>query len=226
MRPDAGCRYGKFYKQILEFFLTPLRRQIVEVCRGTGSRSVLDIGYGTPCAALRKAGLSCKGFDISSFLMDANGTRLCHNELMSGDVCCLPFAEQSQDAVILCLVLHSIPLAARLKVLQEACRVGRIVVLVDYRNAERNLDGPAVLLVRYLEYLTGKEQRTLCRDFYRRNAIEGVVAMLREGTAEHQSRERLRKTTGQGGPGSFDGLLLRRPTLGGAASLIVWQPNR
>lgn len=228
MRSEEWRRYARLYSRILEPFLIPLRREIVHVCRSAGIQSVLDIGCGTgaQCAALRKAGLNSKGLDISSSMVGAAGTRFGNNELIRGDARCLPFADQSEDAVVLCLMLHSIPQADRLKVLQEACRVGRIVVLADYRNAERNLDGPAVLLVRCVEYLAGREHRALCRDFYKRNAVEGIVALLREGLPEQQSRERIHTTTGQGGPRSFDGLLLRRPTLGGAASLIVWKSNR
>ncbi len=198
-----GC--PDFCTALSVLFLEPIYRETASICRDLGCRGLSAVSLSdTP----RENILFSRLESVCSSLLVGRVN------LRSRERFCLPCIKGIRDALLFCFVLSSLRRDVRMKVLREACRVGRHVFLVDYRNPERNLDIPAVLAARGLHHLGGRVRRERYRAFCRDNAVEGMAAML--GTFN----------AGQGGSIRSGDLLMRKPVLGGAASFIVWRAVR
>ena len=217
---DEYRSLARWYDLVLTPFLHSLRADVARSCRDFELRSVVDVGCGTgaQCLRLQKSGLRCFGVDPSPAMRAVAGEKL--NTLIAADACRLPLADQCCDAALLSLVLHTMPPEARLPALREACRVGRHVLVIDFRNPERNLDTPAALLVRAVERLMEGGHYACYRNFMKQRAVEGLIEQLRHGPEQPGSAGE------QGAPAPEGEVILRRPVLGGAASLLIWRSRR
>ncbi len=197
-------------------FLNPLYRETAKICRNLGIADLLRVSVSDdPYGAVLWDRL-----EIAYSPLSVSGMNLC-----KGEESRLSCVTRPQGAVLLYFVLSALRREDRMEVLREAGRVGRHVILVDYRNPERNLDIPAVLAARALNRLAGRDRRECCRDFYRHNAVEGMTAALYTFAAKEAAEQSL-ENAGQGGTARYGGVLFRKPVLGGAASLIVWKTVR
>lgn len=194
------------YEALLEPLLKSFRAAVTRVCREQGCSHVLDVGCGPAMqgARLAEAGIACTGMDNAPAML-AVARRLAQQkpnlEIIEGEALHLPFATRSLDTVLVSLMLHQMSEEARRAALSEALRVGRRVMLVDYRQPERNLDYGGFWLARGVERLAGGVHYRYYRQFMQKGGLEGLVF------------------------GCPARVLYREPVLMGAASIVVLLPH-
>lgn len=209
-----GPRLVLWYDRLLGPVLAPLREAVCATCRDFALGRVLDAGCGTgaQAALLHRAGCFCIGLDGSAAMRDRARRCLPPARVVAGDVTMLPFADQSFDVTLLSLVLHQLDPSERQRAFAEALRVGRTVLLVDYRLPERNMDYPAHGLSRLAERLAGRDHHARFLHYLGEGGLEGLLSKNldpRQRTAD-----------------SALDVLHRMPLLGGALSLVLCTKSR
>ncbi|MCA1986303.1 MAG: class I SAM-dependent methyltransferase [Desulfovibrio sp.] len=206
MPGDAYRRMASIYDPLLDPWLNPLRRAVAEMALRHGWRRVLDVGGGTgrQCQVLAAAGVACMVIDHSpAMLRVARQRRGPLLEVVQGDATHLPLAspvapvapaataveaaESGVDAVLFSLCLHEMPPAMRLAALQEAARVARAVVVVEYAldQGPRWGSWAVRLAVHVPERMAGRQHYAMFRDFLARGGVQGLLR-----TAGYAVRER------------------------------------
>lgn len=194
MPGDAYRRMASIYDPLLDPWLNPLRRAVAEMALRHGWRRVLDVGGGTgrQCQVLAAAGVACTLIDHSpAMLRVARQRRAPLLEVVQGDATRLPLAspvaESGVDAVLFSLCLHEMPPAMRLAALQEAARVARAVVVVEYAldQGPRWRSRAVRLAVHVPERMAGRQHYAMFRDFLARGGVQGLLR-----TAGYAVRER------------------------------------
>jgi SAM-dependent methyltransferase len=176
--PDRSLRhYGSLYHRLLDPLLVETRRAAVELVPARSS--VLDIGGGTGqlCFDLCKQ-KHCRvvGVDLSLRMLDFARAADAHPEvgllhLDAGDL--VGIDERSFDVATILLLLHELPVEKRTRVLREARRVARAVLIID---AAAPLPwNPGGIGIRLAEYSFGHEHLPHFRDFLARGAIMGLL---------------------------------------------------
>jgi len=88
----------------------------------------------------------------------------------------LPFEDRSFDASLLLLALHEHTEAERTRMLHEAMRVARdVVLLADYEAPLHTRIHPAWQVVRFVEHIAGPEHRAGFLDFVRQGSVTGLL---------------------------------------------------
>ncbi len=143
--------------------------------------SVLDIGCGTGelCFDLcRKKHCRVVGADLSLRMLDfaRNGARrsedLAFLHLSATDL--VGVEDHSFDMATIVLLVHELPRHERVRVLGEALRVAKAVLIIDAAAPlPLNAEG---LLVRAVEYSFGHSHYRHFKDFLARGGITGLLA--------------------------------------------------
>jgi ubiquinone/menaquinone biosynthesis C-methylase UbiE len=171
---------GWIYARFLERFQRGLHGFIAE--RMSLSGRILDIGCGTGSLALRLAPTveAVVGVDLSPAMVSyADQQRrkrgVTNASFVVGDIV-NALTEQPDggfDAATLILVLHELPPDTRVPVLQEAVRLCRQVLCVDFRvPMPLNFAG---LRNRLIEVVAGPEHFGAFRDFSRRGGTAAIA---------------------------------------------------
>ncbi len=188
--------YGPLYHRLLDPPLAEARRVAVDLV--PPHSSVLDIGCGTGalCSELcdRK---QCRvvGVDLSLRMLEFArasfpGVRFLH--LDATDLSAIEDA--SFDVATVLLLVHELPLEARLRVLHEALRVAGSVLIIDATPSLPN--NAAGIGIRAVESTFGHSHYAQFKDFLARGGLRGLLAaseepvkVLRDETFYHRSRE-------------------------------------
>lgn len=129
---------GKFYEIFIDWTLKEIRNIIIEQIEN-GSK-IIDIGCGTGSLVfdLAKKCKSVMGVELSSKMIK----HAKHRQQVNGgsnvsfvydDATDLPYFEDQQfDYLITSMVLHEMPSELRLKVLKEAKRIAKKIIIADY----------------------------------------------------------------------------------------------
>jgi SAM-dependent methyltransferase len=170
--------YGSLYHRLLDPPLAEVRRVAVDLV--TDGSSVMDLGCGTGelCVELlEKKHCRVVGVDLSLRMLDfARGaTRSAEIAFLHLDALDLAgIDDQSFDVATLLLMVHELPLEQRVRVLGEARRVARAVLIID-AAAPLPWNGPAIG-IRIVEYTFGHAHYRHFRDFLARGGIDGLLA--------------------------------------------------
>lgn len=215
---NAKSSYGptgvQLYESLLDPLLASFRTAITRVCVAHNFRQIVDVGSGTGSQGLSlgTANIGYTGLDNAATMLCVAKKRMgssqsesfqCESALVQGDALHLPFRNKSVDAVLLSLILHQMDEVSHRSVLREALRVGRHVIIADYRTPERNLDYMGFCVARFFERLAGSAHYAHYKVFLKQGGIEGCLHP-RHGTASR--------------------ITYREPVLLGAATLLVCTP--
>ena len=176
---DAYAWVAPWYDAVTGLALARARERITALCRERGFQSVLDIGCGTGAqlALLHAAGVACLGVDHSPAMLAVARKRLGASVPLARASVPLPFGSAGFDAALLSLVLHETEAPGGAEaVLAEALRVAPMVLVLEWRMPERNLDLPMQLPVHVVERLAGKSHYAHFRDFARKGWLHGLAA--------------------------------------------------
>ncbi len=169
--------YGRIYNTLFDPVLAEARRVVVSLV--TEGSSVLDIACGTGqlCFALR-AEKNCRvvGIDLSvrmlRFAQESNrfsDITFLHQD--ATELC--GFEDRSFDYATVLFLMHELPRDMRLRVLNEAVRVAKHVVIADSNvPLPRNLGG---LGIRIVEATFGREHYGHFKDFLSGGGIMGML---------------------------------------------------
>jgi SAM-dependent methyltransferase len=123
-------------------------RALAETFPDGGPLRILDIGTGSgdlPRALTHTRGRSIRWTAIDLHAQSAALAREAGLVVARADALCLPFAAATFDAALLTLTLHHFDGASRVRVLREAGRVARFVIVSDLRRSRVNLWGARLL---------------------------------------------------------------------------------
>jgi ubiquinone/menaquinone biosynthesis C-methylase UbiE len=177
--------HGWFYHAFFDGPLGESRRIVVDLV--PEGASVLDIASGTGafCSDLRAAKV-CRvvGVDLSRRMLRYAEAHRHFDDIryLYGDATCLDAVGPGEfDYATILFLLHELPAAQRLLVLEEALRVARHVVVVEsHVPFPVNVHAAALHIV---EVMGGREHHARFADFLARGGIAGVMSGLRTGAA-------------------------------------------
>lgn len=207
---DAYAVQARFYDRFVEPLNAPLRAAARRLCPPQPEWTVLDIGCGTGTALSEYADLGCRviGADPSPAMIAQARVRLGDDaDLRVIDGPRLPVDDASVDLVLVSLVLHSVPRADAVGILQEAARVlvpGGQVLVVDFGTSglrfPRGWVGRGITVVA--ELAAGPRHASHSFDYLRHG---GLPALVGEACLTTH---------------------VIRPTAGGAITIAVLVPGR
>jgi SAM-dependent methyltransferase len=172
--------YGRAYHLLFDRALDASRSAVVDLV--PEGASVLDIACGTGdlCFALRRE-KRCRvvGIDLSQRMLRFAAKRNPYEDVsfamldatdLSGFIC------GAFDCATVTLLLHELPREARTRVLTEALRVARTVIVADWTTPlPSSLEG---LSVRFIEW-AGRHHYRSFKDYLARGGIDGIIKDLR-----------------------------------------------
>jgi SAM-dependent methyltransferase len=130
---------ARLYEPILGRLLEGVRRAALALGPPRRGMTVVDVGCGTGALLARYAAGGCRvaGIDTSPAMLAEARRRLGPAALLVvGDATALPFPSGGADLVVATMLLHSLPMEARVPALTEMARVagerGRLLV-ADHR---------------------------------------------------------------------------------------------
>jgi SAM-dependent methyltransferase len=175
------CYYGRAYHILFDRALDASRSAVVNLVP-EGS-SVLDIACGTGdlCLALRRE-KRCRvvGVDLSARMLRFAAKRNPYEDVsfaMHDATDLGSFDSGAFDCATVTLLLHELPREAQVRILHEALRVARKVIVADWVTPlPSSLEG---LSVRFVEWV-GKHHYHNFRDYLARGGIDGILKDLRE----------------------------------------------
>lgn len=176
---------ARFYDLAAGWSLASTRRALAKLVAQSGAGSVLDVGCGTglQLLELERQGLRAVGVDNSEAMLAVARRRLGEegaSALITASGAELPFADNSFDAAMISLVLHE-SAEEPFELLDEALRVSARLYVLDWGMAERNIDYPARLVVRFIERLAGCRHYAAYKNYMRGGALEGLIERYRRG---------------------------------------------
>ena len=123
-----GSLKGQVYRSLEE---RAIRRAIQALARRS---RILDAACGTGriTSLLLREGFAAVGCDISIPMMSVARRRLAQVALLQSDVACLPFSDDSFDAVTCIGLLMHLDGDTRITVLRELARISRRLLVVQY----------------------------------------------------------------------------------------------
>ena len=170
---------GKPYEILFDRALREVRDIIVGQIEA-GSKAV-DIGCGTGSLVfdLSEKCESVTGVELSSKMVNHAKRRQQANRknnvnFIHGDATSLPhFEDQQFDYLTISMALHEMPSELRLKVLNEAKRIAKKIIIADY-VVPQPLSFAGVR-TRIVEFLAGIEHFKGFRDFQNNNGIDQLL---------------------------------------------------
>lgn len=180
MNTDKPHYYdGKFYEVLIDPALIEVRDIIVEQIEA-GS-TVVDIGCGTGALVfdLSEKCKSITGVELSSKMVEHARRRQQSNgknniNFVHGDATNLPhFEDQQFDYLTISMALHEMPPETRTKVLNEAKRIAKKIIVADYVVPQPL--SFAGIGTRIVEFLAGIEHFRGFRDFQNNNGIDQLL---------------------------------------------------
>ena len=170
---------GKPYEILFDRALREVRDIIVGQIEA-GSK-VIDIGCGTgslvfdlaeKCESVTGVELSSKMVNHAQRCQQKNGKR--NVSFMHGDATSLPHFENQQfDYLTISMALHEMPPELRLKVLNEAKRIAKKIIIADYVVPQPL--SFAGIIIHIVEFLAGIEHFRGFRDFQSNNGINQLL---------------------------------------------------
>ncbi len=195
---DAYGGVAAYYDACVEPLLASTRRRVTRLCHEQGARRVLDIccGTGKQLEKFQELNINLPdsnvtamhvyGVDMSRGMLQV-AQRTARKQATGGrdpfmvvrsDATCLPFAKATFDMSIVSLALHEMPMAHAERLVHEALRVSKSLLIMDYCMPERNIEVPATWLAFLVERLVGGEHYQNYRIFMRQGAVEGLITRL------------------------------------------------
>lgn len=170
---------GKPYEILFDRALREVRDIIIEQIEA-GS-TVVDIGCGTgslifdlaeKCESVTGVELSSKMVDHANRRQKSNGKN--NVAFVHGDATSLPhFKDRQFDYLTISMALHEMPPELRAKVLNEAKRIAKKIIVADYVVPQPlSFTG---IRTRIVEFLAGIEHFRGFRDFQSNNGIDQLL---------------------------------------------------
>lgn len=135
---------ARLYEPILGRMLAGVRRAVLALGPPRPGMVVVDVGCGTGELLSRYAAVGCRvtGLDSSAVMLAEARRRLGPGALLArGDATALPFRSSGAGLVLATMLLHGLPVDARVPALAEMARVagekGRVVVADHHPGRER-----------------------------------------------------------------------------------------
>ena len=177
--PDVYRHIAPVYDVMAGALLSGPHGKLAEVCHGRGARRVLDMGCGTGLLAARLCKLvpQVVGLDMSRAMLHKAARRRscnCPFSLVLADAAFPPFPRNSFDAVTFSLVLHETGARAE-QLLETAFFLAPLVIVLEWRAPERNLDYLPTAWPHLIERLAGREHYRGFRQYMRRGGLYGLA---------------------------------------------------
>ncbi|MCP3975794.1 MAG: methyltransferase domain-containing protein [bacterium] len=164
---DPYRRIAGVYDRLIEPMQAGVRRVALDVVPPQPGWQVLDVGCGTGTGLAPYVEAACRvnGVDVSAAMLQKASARLgdhANLQLIEGDA--LPFDDDHFDLVTTSMVLHEVPLEARVPLAIEMARVtrpGGWMLLIDFRfGSLRGWKGPtfralSVVIERFSGHYSG-----------------------------------------------------------------------
>ncbi len=173
---DKYKNIAPVYDRVTARFLQKPRQAIGQVLLKFKISRVLDLGCGTGIllAILGRQGLDVVGLDFSPAMLGKATELDKHFALVQGSGEKLPFLPDSFDAVVCALILHESEIAPEI-LLEESFKTAPLVVVLDWRMPERNLDYLLTFWVHGIERLAGKKHYASFLSFMKSGGLNGVA---------------------------------------------------
>ena len=183
---DKYKNIAPVYDRVTASFLQKPRQAIGQVLAKFKIGRVLDLGCGTGIllSFLARQGIDSVGLDFSAAMLQkaALQNAVLHRatkqasrfNLVQGSGEKLPFSPASFDAVVCALILHESEIAPEI-LLEESFKTAPLVVVLDWRMPERNLDYLLTFWVHGIERLAGKKHYANFLSFMKSGGLNGLA---------------------------------------------------
>lgn len=170
--------YGTLYHRLLDPLILPARNMIID--RIPENSSVIDIGCGTGALCLdlrREKKCPVVGIDLSRKMLDFAQSRNTYDDVLfqhldASDLS--EFSEGSFEYAIIMNVIHEMDPELQIKVVVEACRVAKNVMIYDSNvPLPWNLTG---IMKRAIEVTFGFDHYPQFQKFIDQSGIVGILA--------------------------------------------------
>ena len=174
---DEYSNHANLYNPVVGPFLRSTHNDMVDILQKHGCHEVLDLccGTGLFVGKAQGAGLNPLGVDLSKDMLRVARTNFPEAKLIECDGTSLPMRNGSFDAVTISFALHEKPREVALDITQEAIRLvrkGGLLVVADYRCTTERKAFFAGWVIKFVEYMAGKDHNTYFKDFMRRGGSE------------------------------------------------------
>lgn len=176
---DEYAQHAHLYDPIVGPFLRSTHRDIVDIIKGRGKRSVLDLCCGTGLLAGKAhvSGLDVTGLDISPAMLAVARSMYPNIPFIECDATQTPLDEGPFDAITISFVLHEKPWETAQAILREALRLTRpdgLIVVADYRRPihRRSFTQWGI---RCVERMAGREHHAHFREYMKRGGSHSFL---------------------------------------------------
>lgn len=179
---DPYTRSAPFYNPIVEPWLRPIKKKIVQECLRLNLRSVLDVGCGTGTLVelMRKEGIQAMGLDPSpGMIRVSRGNSWGPFFLVRGRGERLPFPSGTFQGLVYSMVLHENSPIRRKEMLAEALRVlspGGTLFILDYQKPSTPLGHSARRIEYLVEWAVGGAHFRNYRQFMQEGALPAILS--------------------------------------------------
>ena len=183
MKADPYKKIAKLYDTFIGPLTSGLRSLGMKMFPPREGMAVLDVGCGTGAHLehYQKAGCNVSGIDQSPSMLQVARNRLGESaNLYLGDASNMPYPDKEFDLIVMSTVLHEMPRAVRVAVINEAKRTlkeeGRILLIDFHPGPIRALKGWLhKIIITFVEFAAGGEHFRNYRDFI---ANKGSPALI------------------------------------------------
>lgn len=174
---DEYSNHANLYDPVVGPFLRSTHKDMVDILQKHGCHKVLDLccGTGLFVGKAHEVGLNPLGVDLSQAMLKVARANFPKVKLIECDGTSLPMRNGSFDAVTISFALHEKPREVALDITQEAVRLvrkGGLLVVADYRHPKERNSVFAGWVIRFVEYMAGKEHNTHFKDFMKDGGSE------------------------------------------------------